>query len=170
MKLFMFYIGGDCGNANVELHDVRFSVGETPEDCFEDLRRQWWGEPKSLHLDCWGAVEQADGHDIVLSTEPPTATQNSLFFVNLGGYDPSEFTELHRNVLIVAADDKTAKAKAKAQIDHWHKPHRDRLFEIEKTLDITEAMRRHGHYLVLRPATAEKPFRFQCDYRPIGLA
>ena len=40
MKLFMFYVGGDCGNANVELHDVRFSVGETAEDCFDDLRRQ----------------------------------------------------------------------------------------------------------------------------------
>jgi hypothetical protein len=71
MKLFMFYVGGNCGNSNVELHDVRFAIGQTPEDCFEDLRRQWWGEPKSLHLDCWGAVEQADGYDIELSTRSP---------------------------------------------------------------------------------------------------
>jgi hypothetical protein len=168
MKLFMFYVGGDCGNANVELHDVRFSIGETPEDCFDDLRRQWWGEPGSLHLDCWGTVEQADGHDIALSTEPLVGAPEKLFFVNLGGYDPSEFAELHRNVLIVAADDKAAKAKAKCQINHWQKPHRDRLFEIEKTLDITKAMQRYGYYLVLRPATQEKPFRFQCGYRPIG--
>jgi hypothetical protein len=41
MKLFMFYVGGDCGNSNIELHDVRFSAGETPEACHEDLRRQW---------------------------------------------------------------------------------------------------------------------------------
>jgi Domain of Unknown Function (DUF1543) len=170
MKLFMFYVGGDCGNSNVELHDVRFSIGETPEDCFDDLRRQWWGTPESLHLDCWGAVEQADGYDIVLSTEPPTAAQDRLFFVNLGGYDPTEFTELHKNVLIVAADDKAAKAKAKAQIKHWQKPHRDSLFEIEKTLDITELLRRHSYHLVLRPADSEKPFRFHCDYRPIGEA
>lgn len=53
MKLFMFYIGGDCANSNIELHDVRFSIGETAEECRDDLRRQWWGEPKSLHLDCW---------------------------------------------------------------------------------------------------------------------
>ncbi|WP_348539988.1 DUF1543 domain-containing protein [Rhizobium sp. rho-13.1] len=58
MKLFMFYIGGDCGNSNIELHDVRFSIGETAEDCRDDLRNQWWGDPKSLHLDCWGAVER----------------------------------------------------------------------------------------------------------------
>lgn len=167
MKLFMFYVGGDCGNANVELHDVRFSIGQMPEDCFDDLRRQWWGEPKSLHLDCWGAVEQADGHDIAVSTEP-TGAHNKLFFVNLGGYDPSEFSELHRNVLIVAADDAAAKAKAKAQINHWHKPHRDRLFEIEKMLDLTASMQSHGYHLVLSPATSEKRFEFQCDYRSIG--
>ena len=61
MQLFMFYVGGNCGNSNVELHDVRFSIGHTVEDCLEDLRRQWWGEPKSLHLDCWGVVEQEIG-------------------------------------------------------------------------------------------------------------
>jgi Domain of Unknown Function (DUF1543) len=98
MKLFVFHVGGDCGNSNVELHDVRFSVGETAEDCFDDLRRQWWGEPKSLHLDAWGAVEQADGYDVELSAEPSKSAQAKLFFVNLGGYDPAEFTELQRNV------------------------------------------------------------------------
>jgi hypothetical protein len=51
MKLFMFYVGGNCGNSNVELHDVRFAIGDAPEDCYDDLRRQWWGDPKSLHLD-----------------------------------------------------------------------------------------------------------------------
>src|SRR6202012_2229156 len=118
MKLFMFYVGGDCGNSNVELHDVRFAIGQTPEDCFEDLRRQWWGDAKSLHLDCWGAVEQADGFDLELSTEPGDGGQGRLFFVNLGGYDPTLFSELHKNVLIVANDAKSAKGKAKAQIAH----------------------------------------------------
>jgi hypothetical protein len=168
MKLFMFYVGGNFGNANVELHDVRFSIGQSPEDCHDDLRRQWWGDPKSLHLDCWGAVEQADGYDVELSTRPSEVGQQKLFFVNLGGYDPSEFTELHRNVLIVSPDETAAKAKAKAQINHWQKPHRDRLFEIEKTLDICAQMQRHGYYLMLRLATQEKPFQFECDYRPIG--
>jgi hypothetical protein len=104
MKLFMFYVGGNFANSNVELHDVRFSIGQTPEDCHDDLRRQWWGDPKSLHLDCWGAVEQADGYDIELSTQPPEDVDQKLFFVNLGGYDPSAFTELHKNVLIVSPE------------------------------------------------------------------
>ena len=70
----MFYIGGDCGNSNIELHDIRFSVGNRAEDCYDDLRRQWWGDPESLHLDCWGPVEQVDGFDVSLTTTPPDTT------------------------------------------------------------------------------------------------
>ena len=168
MKLFMFHVGGDCGNSNVELHDVRFSIGERPEDCFEDLRRQWWGEPKSLHLDCWGAVEQADGYDLELSSTAPAGEQGKLFFVNLGGYDPALFSELHKNILIVAADANAAKDRAKAQINHWQKPHKDNLFEIEKIVDVSALMQDQGYHLVLRPATQNKLFQFQCDYLPIA--
>jgi hypothetical protein len=25
------YVGGDCGNSNIELHDVRFSIGNSAE-------------------------------------------------------------------------------------------------------------------------------------------
>jgi hypothetical protein len=32
-----------------------------------------------------------------------------LFFANMGGYDPREFAELHRNILVVAPDAKSAK-------------------------------------------------------------
>jgi hypothetical protein len=170
MKLFMFYVGGNCGNSNIELHDVRFAIGQTADDCLEDLRRQWWGDPDSLHLDCWGAVEQADGYDVDLSSEPPAGSGDKLFFVNLGGYNPLEFTELHKNVLIVAPDEKTAKAKAKSQINHWQKPHKDRLFEIEKAFDVSTQAQARGYHLILRPATKEKPFRFECDYRPISKA
>jgi hypothetical protein len=169
MKLYMFYIGGNCGNSNIELHDVRFSIGETPEACYDDLRRQWWGEPRSLHLDCWGAVEQADGFDVTVSTttEPLTNSAN-LFFVNLGGYDPAEFGELHRNVLLVAPDANAAKARALAEVQGWSQPHRDKLFEVEKTLDITALTRNYGRPLTLIKATTKQPFNFVCKYCPIG--
>jgi hypothetical protein len=168
MKLFMFYIGGDCGNSNIELHDIRFSVGSRAEDCYDDLRRQWWGDSKSLHLDCWGAVEQVDGFDICLETAPPDDMSAKLFFVNLGGYSALEFSELHSNLLIVAADAKAAKQKALVQVNGWAQPHKDRLFEIEKAIDVTALMQAYGCYLTLKPATNEKPFRFHCEYLPIG--
>jgi hypothetical protein len=98
----------------------------------------------------------------------PHINSASLFFVNLGGYDPAEFGELHRNVLLVAPDANAAKIKALAGIQAWSQPHRDRLFEVEKTLDVTALTRRYGCHLTLVKATAKKPFNFVCKYCPIG--
>lgn len=170
MKLYMFYVGGNCGNSNVELHDVRFSIGERPEDCYDDLRRQWWGDLNGFHLDCWGAVEQADGFDVTVtaSVVAPLVNSESLFFVNLGGYDPSEFGELHRNVLLVASDAKAAKVRALGQVQTWSEPHRDRAFEVEKTLDVTALAKACGHHLALTKAKETKKFNFITKYFPIG--
>lgn len=168
MKLFMFYVGGNCGNSNIELHDVRFSIGATPKDCYDDLRRQWWGEPRSLHVDCWGAVEQADGHDVTLTGSAAPVESAKLYFVNLGGYDPSEFTELHRNILLVAASASAATAKALQQVQGWSEPHRDKVFEVEKTLDLTALAQGYGYALRLQKSDVEKPFGFVCKYRPLG--
>jgi hypothetical protein len=169
VKLFMFYVGGSYRNSNVELHDVRFSVGDTAEACHDDLRTQWWGDPDSLHLDCWGQVEQADGFDIEIATDAET-TDERLFFANMGGYDPREFAELHRNVLLVARDAKTAKQRALSLVGSWTLPHKDNLFEVENLLDLSKLAAERGYGLKLTKAAAEKPFVFACDYRPIGVA
>ena len=168
MKLFMFYVGGNCGNSNVELHDVRFSIGETPEACHADLRQQWWGDPKSLHLDCWGAVEQADGFDVTLASEASREDFGKLFFVNLGGYNSAEFGELHKNILLVAPDAKEAKARALTQITGWSEPHRDKQFEVEMAVDVSALMQSYGRYVTLTPMIREKPFSFVCKYLPIA--
>lgn len=169
MKLFMFYVGGNCGASNVELHDVRFSVGNSAEDCYADLRKQWWGDPDSLHLDCWGEVEQADGYDIVVAKDGSgEASAERLFFVNLGGYDHGEFGELHRNLLLVTTDATAAKAKALAQIEGWFLPHKDKIFEVEKAVDLSAFTDTRGFSLRLTKASREKRFSFTCNYVPIG--
>jgi Domain of Unknown Function (DUF1543) len=169
MKLFMFYVGGNCGGSNVELHDIRFSIGNAPEDCHADLRKQWWGDAASLHLDCWGEVEQADGYDIAIAAGvSPGEPANKLFFVNLGGYDLGEFGELHKNLLIVAGDTKAAKARALTHIEGWLQPHKDKVFEVDKAIDVMASMTAGGYSLTLTKATREKCFSFTCTYLPIG--
>lgn len=167
-RLFMFYVGGSFRNSNTELHDVRFSVGDSADDCHDDLRAQWWGTPESLHLDCWGVVEQADGHDVTVIAAPAREQAEKLFFINLGGYDSRDFSELHRNVLLVAPDAATAKARALRLVTSWTEPHRDQLFEVEHMVDLSAAMRSSGLAIRLSPARVEKPFVFECGYRPIG--
>jgi hypothetical protein len=164
----MFAIGGDYRNSNVELHDVRFAIGETGADCYPELHRQWWGDPESLHLDAWGELAQADGHDILISNQPAEAGHAKLFFVNLGGYDGKEFGELHKNLLLVAENAKAAVARALAQVKVWNEPHKDGVFEVDKALDLSADLARHNLHLHLRPASAEQPFRFSCGYIPIG--
>lgn len=168
MKLFMFYIGGSCRNSNIELHDIRFSVGNSVEACFEDLRKQWWGDPESLHLDCWGEVEQADGFDVEITREVASNQGERLFFANMGGYDPREFAELHRNVLLVAPDAKSAKERALALVRDWKLPHKDNLFELENLIDLSAAAAGYDRGLRLRKASSSKVFTFSCDYLPIA--
>jgi hypothetical protein len=162
MKLFVFCIGGSYGGANVELHDIRFAIGETAEACHAEIRRQWWGDPASLHLDAWGALEQADGYDIAVTARADVAQDNALFFVHLGGYDAAEFGELHHNAFVVAADAAAAKARALAQVDGWDAPHKDKLVAVDV------ALRHSGYGLKLTAAATPKPFRFTCQYLPLG--
>ncbi len=42
-KLFACYLGGRVQGCHIEMHDVQFSVGETIEECYEDLRKKWVG-------------------------------------------------------------------------------------------------------------------------------
>lgn len=169
-RLFMVYVGGMAEGAHVELHDVRFCIGETIEACYDDLRAQWWGTPQSLHLDCWGAVEWADGHGVSIGEAPPSAEGPHLWFVNLGGYDPAQFTELHENLLVVAGDAREAKKKALARISGWTAPHKDNIVTVENALDVTAITAKKNRHIHVTADAAEKPFRFEARYVPIGRA
>ena len=168
MKLFIVYVGGEVEQSNVELHDVRFCIGESIEDCYEDLRSQWWGTPESLHLDCWGVLEHADGHDVLLSKELPDEKTDKLYFVNLGGYTDKEFTELHENIFVVAPTDSKAKVRALKTVQHWQSPHRDYQYEIEKAVCLNDTVASSGYHIDLQSSEVEKPFNFTCRYVPIA--
>ena len=70
MKLFVIYVGGKTHNSYIEVHDMRFGVGNVLQDCYEDIKKQWWGTEASLHVDCWAELHYADGFDIELKEYP----------------------------------------------------------------------------------------------------
>lgn len=166
MNLFMFYIGGDVKKANnIELHDVRFSVGETMKDCYDDLRAQWWGDPESLHVDSWGIIRHVDGHDVFLSREPYEGDKK-LFFLNVGGYHADEFEEIHKNMMLVDTNPHKAIHRVLVALkeDSWRIPHRDNLFEIEKIISVSEDIAKGGWYVHLKESDEFKPFEFESKY------
>lgn len=147
---------------------MRFVVANTIEETYETLRKSWWGVPSSLHLDAWGILNYADGHNILISDCPLQIVINKLYFVNLGGYDKRQFTELHKNIFVVATDEHQAKQKAVRQISEWESPHRDYLHEVNTILDLNNLLAHQNRYLHLIETKNKSPFEFTCCYTPIG--
>lgn len=167
MKLFVLYVGGKTSNSLIELHDMRFAVAEKLEETYDALRASWWGTPKSLHLDCWGELNYADGYNIVLRSEP-SLSEDRLYFVNLGGYDGVEFTELHKNIFVVAPTESKAMVKALKTVDAWKGRHKDNLFEVEQVFCISDVAREKGLFVHLELTDTPVPFVFEQGYRPLG--
>ena len=167
MKLFAVYVGGEIAGANIELHDMRFVVARSMRDTYPELRRQWWGSPKSLHVDCWAEIAHADGYHVTLRPEP-FAGRERLYFVNLGGYDPAEFAERHRNIFVVAESEAKAKKRAIKAVRDWIEPHRDDMYEAEQAFCLNDAAGDARMYLHLTPGAPDGPIPFTCSYTPIG--
>ena len=176
LKLFVIYVGGAHELSFVELHDMRFVVGRTIEDTYPALRKTWWGTPQRLHLDAWGSLRYADGYQISVSEKMSSAasdvTSPKLYFVNLGGYDSKQFTELHKNVFVVAESPAAAKTRAVQQIADWESPHRDYQFEVEHIVSISDVIASTNTssncQIILTPSAEEIPFEFTCRYVPIA--
>lgn len=169
MNLFVIYIGGKHEKGTIELHDMRFVIAHTIEETYDVLRKSWWGTPDSLHLDAWGILNFADGYNIHISDQIVETSTDKLYFVNLGGYDSKQFTELHENVFVVAKNDVDAKQKAVQQVQHWQVPHRDNLFEVENVIHLNHFIVKNKKYYVhLKKSSTTKTFEFTCLYTPIG--
>ena len=167
MKLFALYIGGKTANSLIEVHDVRFTIGKRLQDTYPEIRKSWWGTPQSLHLDCWGELTSADGYNITLSPEP-CKSDEKLWFVNLGGYEPGDFNEQHKNIFVVAPTESQAQVRALKTITHWQGRHRDTIFEVEHILCLDEIAAEKGLSIHLEKTDNLVPFEFKYGYKPIG--
>ena len=112
--------------ANVELHDVRWVVGSKIEDTYDVLRRDWFGTYEGLHIDSYKKINYVNGYKINLKNIENKKLKNkknfygnntkkNLWFVNIGGYDPSSMQEKHEFGLVVANSKLEAKNIAKAK-------------------------------------------------------
>ncbi|GAB3202440.1 hypothetical protein ABID22_003867 [Pontibacter aydingkolensis] len=105
-KLFMLMLGGKPPGRNTEQHDMFFGIGETIKDLVPAIKAFWPEAKANLHIDAWREVNHIPGYEI--SVVPRAAADETeditikLFFINLGGYKPGEFDELHYKMLVVA--------------------------------------------------------------------
>ncbi|MCU4351557.1 DUF1543 domain-containing protein [Acinetobacter ursingii] len=150
-NLFVVMLGGRHARANTEVHDVVFAIGSSLQDITLQLKQAWFGELKGLHIDAWmkvnGVESEGVSYQVHFSHAAPSAQDQKLYLINLGGYDSREFGELHRYVLVVATDATMAKQRGKAYINQkWQKAHTDRVLEVDDCLAIDCI---HGRYIHL---------------------
>ena len=123
--LFIVVLGGRTKSGHIEQHDVRWVIGSKIEDTFSQLRNEWFGNPHGLHIDSYIKIKYIEGHHIIVKEQNICVGDNkinkvnsnfivnkSLWFVNLGGYDPGSLFEKHRCGLFVAKTSLEAKKKA----------------------------------------------------------
>ena len=123
LSLFIVVLGGRSLKSNIEIHDVRWVLGESLEDTFPELRKQWIGKKNGLHIDSYKRIKYVDGYKIEICKSDKNNSNNnkkedeSLWFINLGGYDPKKMYEEHEFTLVVAKKATDAKKKAKKNWD-----------------------------------------------------
>ena len=148
--LFLVVVGGRSPKANIELHDVRWVIGSNIEDTFDQLRNDWFGSADGLHIDSYKKINSIDGYRIFLRNKEKIEFKNKvlkkekisnkkLWFVNIGGYDPSSMHEKHEFGLVVASSPSEAKNKAKSKwlVDCKQK-HKDDISDIKSFTDIDD--------------------------------
>lgn len=137
-KLIAFYLGGRVPRCSLELHDVMFLVGKSSEELIPQIKENWFGTPKSLHVDSWLALENVEGYDISISKgERKSKNDLKLYFVNLGAYKKDVFGELHSMKFLVAESPLEAKNKAKKNLEKdLVEVHTDDLYNIDDCIEI----------------------------------
>ena len=148
--LFLVVVGGRSPKANIELHDVRWVIGTKIEDTFDQLRNDWFGSNNGFHIDSYKKIDSIDGYKINLRNKVNRESKNKilkkgrisdqkLWFVNIGGYDPSSMQEKHEFGLVVASSPSEAKNKAKSKwLIDCKKKHKDDISAIGSFTDIDD--------------------------------
>jgi len=137
--LHVFMLGGRHARARIEVHDVAFANVDAIEEAYPQLRQDWFGERKGLHVDGWLAVDGVEEYKVRFGEVAPAEGAPRLYFLNLGGYAAGALGEAHDYRLLVATDAEAAKRKAKALRDaSWFKPHTDALLEVDDCIAIDQ--------------------------------
>ena len=141
--LYLIVLGGKAKKANIELHDVRWVVGSKIEDTYDTLRKDWFGSPKGLHIDSYKKIKYVDGYKInLIDSEKDKIDKKQLvkknkfnkhlWFVNIGGYNPTSMQEKHEFGLVTASTKFEAKNIAKSKwLIGCKKKHTDDLASLE---------------------------------------
>lgn len=149
--LFAILIGGSHPKANIELHDLRFCVGETLQDTYAQLKASWWGTPASLHIDAYIQLDYVDGYRVSVETsDTPQTHENRLWFINCGYYENGVLAEGHAYRFMVGDTKPAVWRRALNSVrSEFHSKHKDNFVDVDEVLDVTASLFESGHHIRL---------------------
>lgn len=163
--LYAVMLGGKHAAARIEVHDVVFAAGNSLQDLYPQLKQQWFGMAKGLHIDAWMAIDGIEQYQVQLSPVAPQPDDLRLYFINLGGYLPDEFGEVHRYVLIVAQSKMQARGRARKHfLKLWQQAHVDAVLDVDDCVLIDQV---EGHFVHLVEGS-HQGVKFENCYLVIG--
>lgn len=105
----MLLLGCTPKGRYTEQHDIFFGISHSLKVLIPNILEFWPEANGKIHIDAWREVTEVDTYKIeIVSNEEKLKQKEKLFFINLGGYQPNTFDELHYKTLIIA----TSKAEA----------------------------------------------------------
>lgn len=120
-KLYMIMLGCRPKGRFTEQHDIYFGIGTGLKELIPNMKAFWPEAKGNIHIDAWREVTLVDNYKIEVQPKSTTTASNeNLFFVNLGGYKENEFEEYHYKVLSVAATMGEATKKSKDNAFYKH--------------------------------------------------
>jgi hypothetical protein len=113
-KLYMVMIGCRPKGRFTEQHDIFFGIGNSLKKLIPQMTAFWPEAKEKFHIDAWREVSAVDNYAIeIVPKGTSVATNQNLFFINLGGYKENEFEEYHYKIITVAQTMAEASKKAK---------------------------------------------------------
>ena len=147
-KLYAILVGGHHPKANVEIHDMRFCLGESLEATYDQLRESWWGTPGSLHIDAYAELSALDGHRIEIAEGAPAPNNGpKLYFINVGFYDAAEFGEQHAYRFMVGKTKPEIWKRALDSVENGESLHKDNFLDIDEIIDLSASLSERGVHL-----------------------
>lgn len=122
LKLFMLLLGCKPEGRHTEQHDVFFGIASSLKELIPEIQ-SFWRDSGRIHIDAWREVTHVDGYKIMIKPREEaeqSLTQEHLYFINLGGYQPNRFEEQHYIVLAVSNNSGGAVDKAKNSLFFKH--------------------------------------------------
>lgn len=116
-KLHIVLLGCTPKGRNTEQHDVFFGIAQNINELQPHYAEFWPEAAGQFHMDAWRAITKVGDFAIEICERTaeyaPVENKLQLYFLNLGGYKPGVFEELHHKMVVVASSKADAIKQAK---------------------------------------------------------